>query len=202
VSTDLSEEPGGFELPGWPAFPAGVLPHASVDVQADDPALVEHRERMGSRQCVTSRADGERCRARAGDGELLCNLHAGRLDSAQGGRALAQKKREAKARAEEDMGRRSLGTRAMIADVLHERAQDVARVVNSLIDAAAAGDMKAQSLLLPYINQALGLPTERVEHSAPQDASGLRSASTEELEALVARGRSKRLSAVPDEHTG
>jgi hypothetical protein len=90
----------------------------------------------------------------------------------------------------------------MIADVLHERATDVALVVNNLIDRAKTGDMKAQSLLLPYINQALGLPTERLEHSAPQDASGLRSASTEELEALVARGRSRRLSAVPDEHTG
>jgi hypothetical protein len=197
VSTDSLEEPG-FELPGWPAFPAGVLPHASVDVQADDPALLD----SGKRQCVTSRGDGERCRTVPVTGLLLCSMHSGRLDSAAGGRAKAQKARARREQAEADVGRRSLGTRAMIADVLHERATDVALVVNNLIDRAKTGDMKAQSLLLPYINQALGLPTERLEHSAPQDASGLRSASTEELEALVARGRSRRLSAVPDEHTG
>lgn len=199
MSTDTVEEPGGYELPGWPSFPPGVLPHASIDVQAADPALLD----SGRRQCVTARrADGARCGAVAVGDRLLCSMHAGLADPALAAQAKHQQDRARKDAAEQEMGRRSLGTRAMIADVLHERAQDVAKVVNSLIDQAAAGDMKAQSLLLPYINQALGLPTERLEHSAPQDASQLRSASTEELEALVARGRSRRLAAVPDEHTG
>lgn len=192
---DADSEPLCFEVTGWPTFPAGVVPHDLVDLDAEDPSHVEGRS---TRQCVSTRQDGERCRGVAMRGQLICALHAGRVDSAEGGRAKARKARERRQKAEEDVGRRSLGTRAMIADVLHERAEDVATVVNDLINRAAKGDMKAQSLLLPYINQALGMPTERVEHAPPGEAEQLRSASTAELEALVAEGRKRRFSAVPD----
>jgi hypothetical protein len=183
-------EPLVFEVSGWPSFPPGVLPNDSVDLDADDPCRVEGRS---TRQCVGSRADGERCGAVPVTGTLLCSLHAGLLDSAQGGRARAEKARERRREAEEALGRRSLGTRAMIADVLHDRAEDVAKVVNALIDRAAAGDQRAQALLLPYIDQALGKPQERVEHTVPGSAEEIASASDESLRALVQRGREQRL---------
>lgn len=199
MSTVPAEEPLTFEVNGWPTFPAGVLPHDSVDVDAEDPSRVEGRT---TRQCVSTRQDGERCGGVAMRGQLICALHAGRVDSAEGGRAKARKARERREAAEAEVGRRSLGTRAMIADVLHQRAEDVAIVVNDLIDRAKAGDMKAQSLLLPYIDQALGKPTERVEHDLPSTVSEVREADSAALAQLVAEGRRKRLLAVPDERTG
>lgn len=184
---------------GWPEFPPGVTAHASVDLGAYDPAALD----SGKRQCVACRSDGERCRGVAITELLICALHAGRLDSAAGGRARAEKQRKAKEKAEEALARRSLGTRAMIAHVLHEREEDVAKVVNGLIDQAKAGDMKAQSLLLPYINQALGLPTERVEHTTPTTPDEVDRASTETLQDMVARARARRAGqSAPDESTG
>ena len=185
-----------FEIGGWPAFPEGVLPHDSVDLDAEDPSSLD----SGKRQCVGIRADGERCRATAVSAHLLCSLHTGRLDAAEGGRAVAEKRRKAKERAEEELGRRSLGTRATIAFVLHREHRKLELIVEDLLERASKGDAKAQALLPAYLNQALGLPQERVEHSLPGTAGEVAQASTASLAALVEQRR--RLRAVPDESTG
>jgi hypothetical protein len=50
--------------------------------------------------------------------------------------------------------------------------------------------------LIPWLNQALGMPTERVEQRKPGSLEELEQMDTAELEALVAEGRRKRLEAV------
>jgi hypothetical protein len=52
--------------------------------------------------------------------------------------------------------------------------------------------------LIPWIDQALGKPTERVEHRVPSSLDELEQMSTEELERLVAQGREQRSRAVPE----
>jgi hypothetical protein len=47
--------------------------------------------------------------------------------------------------------------------------------------------------LIPWIDQALGRPTERVEHKTPTSLEEVQNLSTAELKALVAEGRAKRL---------
>jgi hypothetical protein len=52
--------------------------------------------------------------------------------------------------------------------------------------------------LIPWVNQALGMPTERVEHRKPTSLEELEQMETSELEALVAPGRKRRLQAPVD----
>lgn len=66
-----------------------------------------------------------------------------------------------------------------------------------LCDSAAAGDLKSAQALIPWINQALGMPQERVQHTTPSTLEELERMDTAQLEALVAEGRRKRLEAVP-----
>jgi hypothetical protein len=45
-----------------------------------------------------------------------------------------------------------------------QKAEKVARTVEHLLDAGAEGDLAAAKALVPWIDQAYGKPTERVEH--------------------------------------
>jgi len=169
----------------------GFHAHPDVDLGAEDPALVE-----GRRYCVATKADGERCKALAPRGELACNAHAGRLDPSSGGHALARKRREARERAEREVAARALGTRAVVAAVLEERALEVRKTVEHLLTAAATGDRAAAQSLLPWIDQALGRPTERVESTQTRTVEDVRALDPASLQALVAEGRAARLRAV------
>jgi hypothetical protein len=80
---------------------------------------------------------------------------------------------------------------------LAEKAEQVHQAVRMLCDSAAAGDLKSAQALIPWINQALGMPTERIEHRTPADAAEVSALDDEQLAALVRRGREARLRAVP-----
>ena len=84
----------------------------------------------------------------------------------------------------------------MIAEKLAREAEKVDRTVGHLLDAAAAGDLAAAKALIPYFDQALGKPTERVEHKIPSSVEELEQMDEEQLERLVARGRQRRLQAL------
>jgi hypothetical protein len=98
----------------------------------------------------------------------------------------------------------SVSVRArVIAEKLVREAEKVDRVVGHLLDAAASGDIAAANALVRYFDQALGKPTERVEHRVPATVEDLDEMSEEELGRLVAQGRQRRLErqglpAVPD----
>ena len=84
----------------------------------------------------------------------------------------------------------------MVAEALVAEAANVESAVRLLCRSAGGGDLAAAKALIPWINQALGTPTERVEHRAPTSLEDIESMSTAELERLVARGRERRLQAV------
>jgi hypothetical protein len=56
--------------------------------------------------------------------------------------------------------------------------------------------LKSAQALIPWIKQALGMPTERVQHRTPSSLEEQEQMDTAELEALVAEGRRKRLNAL------
>jgi hypothetical protein len=95
-----------------------------------------------------------------------------------------------------------LGTRAVVAEALVAEAANVDRAVWLLCRSAGGGDLQAAKALIPWINQALGMPTERVEHRAPTSLEDIESMSTAELERLVAEGRAKRLQRLESERVG
>jgi hypothetical protein len=86
-----------------------------------------------------------------------------------------------------------MGTRAVVAEALVGEAANVDKAVRVLCDAAAKGDIAAAKALIPWLNQALGMPTERVEHRVPTGLEDLEFMSTQELERIVAQGRAQRL---------
>jgi hypothetical protein len=63
-----------------------------------------------------------------------------------------------------------------------------------LVDAAARGDIAAAKALIPWLNQALGMPQERVQHTTPSTLEELERMDTAALEELVRKGRERRLS--------
>jgi hypothetical protein len=89
-----------------------------------------------------------------------------------------------------------LGTRAVVAEALASEAENVEKAVKLLCRSAGGGDLAAAKALIPWLNQALGMPTERVEHRPPSTLHELEKMDTAELERLVARGRERRLRAV------
>jgi hypothetical protein len=94
-----------------------------------------------------------------------------------------------------------LGTRAVVAEALVAEAERVDKAVRLLCRSAGDGDLAAAKALIPWLSQALGMPTERVEHRVPSSLDELEQMSTEELERLVAEGRAERLQglrAVPE----
>jgi hypothetical protein len=176
-------------------IPRNVQVDESVDLHCDDPALLK-----GRRVCIAKTRRGARCGASALRDVLLCNAHAGGLDSRAGGRARAERIRRQRDAAEERAVLSRMGTRATIAAVLTNRHDAVAAAVNLLLDDASDKSsptrLKSAQLLLPYVDQALGKPTERVEHPTPSSFEELEQMDTEQLEALVARGRQRRLALV------
>jgi hypothetical protein len=90
-----------------------------------------------------------------------------------------------------------LGTRAVVAETLVEEAANVRLAVKLLCQSAGSGDLAAAKALIPWLDQALGKPTERHELRVPSSVEEVEQLSTEELESLVARGRAKRLALRP-----
>jgi hypothetical protein len=86
-----------------------------------------------------------------------------------------------------------LGTRSVVAEVLVAEAEKVAWTVRNLLEAGAGGDRAAARAQVPWIDQAYGKPTERVEHKYPASIDELEQMSEEELERLVAQGRRQRV---------
>lgn len=76
------------------------------------------------------------------------------------------------------------------------------RAVRLLCRSAGGGDLAAAKALIPWLNQALGTPTERVEHRAPTSLEDIESMSTEELARIVAEGRARRLQRLESERLG
>ena len=180
-------------------IPEGVKVDPSVSLGADDAALTQD----GRRQCVATRKAGGRCTAAAVRGHLLCAVHEGRAEPAAGGRARAAKLRQQREAAEERSVLSRLGTRAVIAQALLERHEQVAAAVQLLADDAAdenaphAQRLKSAQALIPWIDQALGRPTERVEHRIPGSLEEVQAMDSAQLEVLVAEGRKRRLRALP-----
>ena len=168
----------------WPALPEGVRLADGIDLDSPDPARVE-----GRRICVATKKAGGRCASAAIANALVCAIHDGRADPAAGGRARAERRRLALVQAQDRVAERSLGVRAAVGAALAAREADLRRIVDGLVTAAASGDRKAAALLLPYIDQALGRPVERIETGTPSTSEELESLSTSELEALIASGR-------------
>jgi hypothetical protein len=83
------------------------------------------------------------------------------------------------------------------------RTAQATRTVEHLLDAGAEGDLAAAMALAPWIDQAYGKPTERVERKYPSSIDDLEQMDEEQLARLVAEGRRQRLAAqglqsVPD----
>ena len=95
--------------------------------------------------------------------------------------------------AREVLALQKLGTRAVVAEALVAEPANVDKAVRVLCDAAANGDIAAAKTLIPWLNQALGMPTERLEHRMPTGLDELEFMSEEELERIVAQGRADRL---------
>ena len=168
------------------AIPLHVEVWPEVPLDAEDPAF-DHE--LGRRRCIAARKAGGRCTVRAMEAGLLCPAHSGLLDPRIGGQAKAEKLRQARVSEEERARLGRLGTRGVILDRLAVRAADVQKTVDVLLDAATQGDLQAAKLLIPYFNQALGMPKETTEVVAPTSASDLERMSTAELHALLARRR-------------
>ena len=175
---------GPTEGQEWEAIPDGLKLADGIDLDSPDPALVE-----GRRQCVAARKGGGRCSGPPTTHRLVCAIHAGLADPSTAARIRAERRRHALAQAEDRVAERRLGVRAALAAQLAREAAKVEATVQHLLDAGAAGDLRSAQALLPWIDQALGKPLERVETSAPTTPQELESLSTSELEALIASGR-------------
>lgn len=152
-----------------------------VDLDAADPALTD----SGTRLCIAARKAGGRCTVRAMHDSLTCPVHGGRLDSAAGGHARARALREKRENEENRTRLARMGTRAVVADTLLRKHTEVARAIEVLADAAAEGDLKSAQALIPWLNQGLGMPTERVQVSTPGSVDEVAAMSTDDLLALV-----------------
>jgi hypothetical protein len=86
----------------------------------------------------------------------------------------------------------------VIAETLVAQAENVQKAVTLLCEHAAAGDVQAAKALIPWIDQALGKPTERVEVNAPTTLDDLDKMDTAALQAMVAEGRKRRLQLVKE----
>lgn len=192
--TPVEEEPVGLQIGDWPALPPGVGWADGVNVDADDPALLD----SGKRQCIAVKAAGGRCGAPAVGELLLCSVHGGLTDPRLAGLKRQENARRRREDAETQVAMARLGTRALVAATLARKHREIDRAISHLADAAAKGDLKSAQALIPWINQGLGMPTERLEHSTPGSLEELQALDTAQLEALVAERRRSRLHAVDD----
>jgi hypothetical protein len=184
----------------WPALPAGVTIADDVDLTAPDPCYVPEivpagKDKHSHRRCVATNRNNTRCASRAMHQHLICPIHAGAMRYQDGHTARRQRGRERQARAERVLQLQRLGTRAVVAEALVAEAEKVDRAVRHLVDAAARGDIAAAKALIPWLNQALGMPQERVQHTTPSTFEDLERMDTAALQELVAKGRERRLAA-------
>jgi hypothetical protein len=210
-STDRSERTAAvvestedLERAPWPLLPESTTVHPSVDLGADDPAYQQGFRGFNGdeRRCVAQRRDGHRCNGRPPRDSLACPFHDGRSDPVLAGRNSQKSRNAAKERAEQVLALQKLGVRATVAHVLSEKASEIRSAVALLADSAAGGDLKSAQALLPWIDQALGRPTERHEVTTPTSLEDLESMDTGALERLVAEGRARRLRAVGEAEPG
>lgn len=189
IGPTLSSVPAEPQEAAW-RLPDTITVADTVDLEAEDPSLLD-----GRRTCVSTKRDGGRCGAVAVNGEWLCSLHSGRLNPADGATARREARNQANAEAERALSLQKLGTRAVVAQKLAQEAALVEQTVLSLLTKAATGDLRAATALIPWLNQGLGMPTERVEAVLPTSPEQVAEASSEALSALVAEGRRRRLRA-------
>jgi hypothetical protein len=164
------------------AVPAHIIVSPDVDLDAEDPARVQE---TGRRRCIAVRQAGGRCTVTPCHSGVTCPVHAGLLQASEGGKAKARKSREAKITAEERTRLARIGSRGVIQEALAEKAEQLRATVHTLLDAAATGDLQAAKLVAPYLNQAYGMPTERLVHEVPQTPEEIRQLPTAELLRLV-----------------
>ena len=188
-----------FDEAAWPPLPDWITVADDVDQESEDWCRVEGSPR---RLCVSTRKAGGRCTAPALGGDRLCAAHGRQLDSALGGHVKAKRRREAEERAQYRGDIARLGTRAVVAAALAEKHSEIRLALHVLATAAAAGDVRSAQALIPWLNQGLGMPTERIEASTSASAADLAALSTAELEALVEAKRSERLRLVDEQATG
>ena len=166
-------------------LPEGVTLAPGVDLDSDDPSYMAGR----TRQCVALTRAGARCSVPAVAGLVICTAHAGRLDAAAGGKAKAEKLRLVAEEAQERAINARLGTRAIVAAALAEKHAEIRLAVHQLADAAAEGDRQCALALLPYMTQALGLPSTAQATPIPTGDGGevdLSTLDTAQLKALLA----------------
>lgn len=192
--TTAEEEPAGLQIGDWPALPPGVGWADGVNIDADDPCLID----SGRRICIAVKRAGGRCGAPAVGDELLCSMHSGRADP----RLAAKTRHENAAQRQEDAETKvalaRMGTRALVAAALARKHSEIDKAIGHLADAAAKGDLKSAQALIPWLNQGLGMPTERLEHRTPGSREELEQLETAQLEALVAERRRARMHAVDE----
>jgi hypothetical protein len=92
-----------------------------------------------------------------------------------------------------------LGTRQLVAEALVEEAAQIKAAISVLARSAAGGDVRSAQALIPWLDQALGKPTERVEVRSPSTLDDLEAMDTPSLERLVAEGRARRLRLVQEQ---
>ena len=182
-----SDENGGYEAASEPLalIPPGITLAPEVDSEAADPALTEG----GRRVCVAATVAGPRCQAPAIRDLILCSAHAGRLDSAAGGRARAEQLRLVRDEAQNREITARLGTRAIVANALKEKHEEIRLAVHALADLASEGDRQAALALIPWINQGLGMPSPTQATAVVQvegEELDLKSLDTAQLRALLA----------------
>jgi hypothetical protein len=185
--------------PQWPDMPEAIEVHHEVDLGSPDPA--DQGDEHDWRRCVARRRDAHRCGGRALDNALLCPMHEGRAAPMIGVEARVRKQKAAAKGAEEIAALRRLGTRQIVAAAFLRNAEHIDATIDGLALAAGTGDREAAKLLLPWLDQGLGRPTEHVEVTQPASLQDLEHLPTQELELLVAQGRARRLQLVR-EHEG
>jgi hypothetical protein len=145
------------------------------------------------RRCIAARRDGHRCNGRALTDGLLCPFHDGRADPLLAARASHASKRAKREGIDQVAALRRLGTRQLVAEALVKHAVEIDAAIGVLARSAASGDVRSAQALIPWLDQALGKPTERVEVRAPSTLMDLEQMDTASLERLVAEGRARRL---------
>lgn len=171
------------EVRGEWGVPEGVVIAREADLTRADPASEDGVTR---RRCIAQTRAGKRCPTVARRDEVLCTAHAGKLDSSAGGRAKAEKSLAVKEEARERLVIAEMGARAVIRQTIIERAEDLRQTVSGLTRDAAAGDRRAQALLVQYLDQGFGKATVQAgETTPPDDTAGLHALTDDELRALA-----------------
>jgi hypothetical protein len=166
------------------SMPAGVQLAPELTLDSPDPAATS----SGRRQCVAANKAGARCGVNAIRGLIVCSAHAGRLDSSAGGKAKAEKARAEREEAQNRAIEARLGTRAIIAAALREKAPELRAAIHQLADRAAEGDRQAALAILPFLDQAHGRPGAELPATIPLgdgEELDLRGLDTASLQALL-----------------